>query len=271
MFNLHLIDMMDWYLVILSCLTILFSIITFIVNRFLAIPQSDFDHLGQLALQGGPSACNEIQLQVYCLDTDAVKVGVVQWRFVLSFCLLVLVLVTVSKTGIEQWKIYRRASTWSLWLLDLLLSGNSRLLHHQRFRGAKIYVSQLATKSFQRIESIFPRRFINSIAVLLKGSPTQDQTSSKGDVWKAFVSLCYIVIFILYVILFKTLLGDLKNFQVSHEWNIGQIVALAVWLPPLFELAHLEMRKLIRLYCLAFAMVFRFKPLTQSLVANQVQ
>ena len=245
MFNLHLIDMMHWYLGILSCLTIFLSIITLIVSSRFAVTPSDIQHLGQVASQGGPASCGGLKPQVYCYDSYfSTERDPGELRFVLSVCMLVLLLVTVPKFGIEHWKVYRRGSAWSMWLLDLLLcTGHDRLAYRQRCGGAKSSVSRLATSLLKRFGSVFPRRFINPIAELLKRSPIHDQTASRCQVWKSFAFVCYIVIFILYIILFRRLLKDLTHYHVSHEWNFGQIVALTVWLPPLFELAHLEMRK----------------------------
>lgn len=258
MFNLHLIDMMDWYLVVLSCLTIALSILTLVLFGRFTVTESDREYLGQIASQGGPLACGGIQPQVYCYYRDSfLERDVGEVRFVLSFSLLVLLLVIASKLKVEQSKIYRRGSAWTLRLLCLLCTGNYRFVHLQRFRGAKFYVSRIATSSFKRIESIFSRRFINSIAVLLEAFPTHDQASWKGRVWKCFVSISYTVIFILYVILFKRLLKDLISFEFSHQWNFGQVVALTVWLPPLFELAHLEIRKFATHYYLAITMNIR--------------
>lgn len=252
MFNLHLFDMMDWYLVVLSCLTILLSIITLILSGHFVISQSDIQNLGQLASQGGPDTCGGLKPQVYCFNPYfAAERDMVHLRSVLSLCMLVLVLVTVPKSGIEQWKIYRKASAWTLRLLCLLCTGYDRLVRLQRCRGARIYATRLATSSFKRIESNFPRRFINPIIVLLKGPPTHDQTASKGPVWKFFAAICYTVIFIVYVVLFRRLLGDLGHYDVSHKWNFGQIVAITVWLPPLFELTHLEIRKFAALHLLS--------------------
>ena len=251
-FNLHLFDMMDWYLVILSCLTILLSIITLILSSHFVLSQSDIQNLGRFASQGGPDACGGLKPQVYCTDSywdEERDLG--ELPFALSFCMLVLVLVTVSKSGIEQWKIYRRGSALCLWLIDLICTQQDRLLDRQRYRRAKSYVSRLAASSFKRIESIFPRRFINSIAILLKGSPAHDQTASIGHVWEAFTAICYIVIFSVYVKLFRRLLGDLGNYPISKEWSFGQIVALTIWLPPLFELTHLEISKFAALHSLS--------------------
>ena len=252
MFNLHLFDMMDWYLVILSCLTILLSIITLILSRHFVLSQSDIQNLGQLASRGGPDTCGGLKPQVYCTDSywnEERDSG--ELRFALSFCMLVLLLVTVPKSGIERWKIYRRGSAWSLWLVKLVCTRQGRLVHRQRCREAKSYVSQLAASSFKRIESMFPRRFINLIAVLLKGASAHDQTASISHVWNGFAAICYIVIFSVYIILFKRLLEELSNYDVSKEWSFGQIVALTVWLPPLFELTHLEISKLAALNSLS--------------------
>ena len=244
MFNLHLIDMMHLYLVVLSCLTILLSIITLIISSRFAVTDSDIQHLGQVASQGGPSSCGGLKPQIYCYDTYwSTERDPFELRFVLSVCLLVVVLVTVPRSGIERTKIYRRGSAWSSRLLDLLCIGSGRLIHWQGFVAARVNVSRLATSLFNHIGSIFPRRFVNPLAGLLQGSSNHDQTASRCHLWKFFTFISYIVIFIVYVVLFRRLLGDLKHYHVSREWNFGQIVALTVWLPPLFELAHLEIRK----------------------------
>lgn len=36
-----------------------------------------------------------------------------------------------------------------------------------------------------------------------------------------------------------------QNGTIGNTWNFGQIFAIAVWLPPVVEYIHLEMRELI--------------------------
>lgn len=58
----------------------------------------------------------------------------------------------------------------------------------------------------------------------------------------------YVVFFSYYIYFYNMYLHDLawfiQNGAIGNTWSFGQIFAIAVWLPPVVEYIHLEMREL---------------------------
>lgn len=98
LFTLHLVDMVSWYLLVLSVVTVLVSIATlFVIGKF-SPSQDDLNYLSQQALSGGPDSCGTKNLFVYCYNpiggannydsTDPASGA----NSMLAFCLVVLML-----------------------------------------------------------------------------------------------------------------------------------------------------------------------------------
>ena len=98
LFTLHLVDMVSWYLMALSIVTVLVSIATlFVIGKFNP-SQDDLNYLSQQALSGGPDSCGTKNLGVYCYapvggadDSDSTDPASGAYSM-LAFCLIVLIL-----------------------------------------------------------------------------------------------------------------------------------------------------------------------------------
>ena len=112
LFTLHLVDVVSWYLLVLSIVTVFISIATlFVVGNF-SPSQDDLDYLSQQALSGGPDSCGKKNLAVYCYkpigggyEYDSTDPASGAYSM-LVFCLVVLILLVA-----HQYHAFRDPST----------------------------------------------------------------------------------------------------------------------------------------------------------------
>ena len=111
LFVLHTVDMVSWYLIILSVLTVAVSVATLVDIGNFAPTQADMDYLSQQAAASGTPECGNRDLLVYCLNPLGNSYGVSQDGDVegdpttgafsiLAFCLFVLVLLILEQAGV---------------------------------------------------------------------------------------------------------------------------------------------------------------------------
>ena len=97
LFTLHLVDVMSWYLLVLSIVTVLVSTATLFVIGNFNPRQDDMNHLSQKALSGGPSSCGNYNPGVYCYSPvggsgDYESTDPANGAYsMLAFCLVVLI------------------------------------------------------------------------------------------------------------------------------------------------------------------------------------
>lgn len=112
LFTLHLVDVVSWYLLVLSIVTVFVSIATlFVVGNF-SPSQDDLNYLSQQALSGGPDSCGKNNLAVYCYNPiggghvyDSADPASGAYSM-LAFCLVVLILLVA-----HQYHAFRDPST----------------------------------------------------------------------------------------------------------------------------------------------------------------
>ncbi len=103
LFTLHLVDMVSWYLLVLSIVTVLVSTATLFVIGTFRPSQDDLDYLSQQALSGGPTTCGTKNLGVYCYspiggaDDDSSADPASGAYSMLAFCLVVLILLVAHQ------------------------------------------------------------------------------------------------------------------------------------------------------------------------------
>lgn len=103
LFTLHLVDVVSWYLMILSIVTVVVSIATLFVIGSFSPSQADLTYLSQQALSGGPESCGTKNLAVYCLSTngeegDYNSINPASGAYsMLAFCLVVLILLVANQ------------------------------------------------------------------------------------------------------------------------------------------------------------------------------
>lgn len=101
LFTLHLVDVVSWYLLVLSVVTVFVSIATlFVIGNFSPSPD-DLDYLSQQALSGGPSSCGTRNLATYCYKSigqyDSTDPASGAYSM-LAFCLVVLLLLVAHQS-----------------------------------------------------------------------------------------------------------------------------------------------------------------------------
>ena len=100
LFTLHLVDVVSWYLLLLSTVTVFVSIATLFVLGKFNPSQDDLDYLGQQAQSGGPASCGSNNLAVYCFNTfseDSSTDPATGAYSMLAFCLVVLILLVAHQ------------------------------------------------------------------------------------------------------------------------------------------------------------------------------
>lgn len=103
LFTLHLVDVVSWYLLVLSVLTVLVSIATLFVIGNFSPSQDDLNYLSQQALTGGPDSCGGTNLGVYCYSPngsvdDSSSADPSSGAYsMLAFCLVVLILLVAHQ------------------------------------------------------------------------------------------------------------------------------------------------------------------------------
>ena len=120
LFTLHLVDVVSWYLLLLSTVTVFVSIATLFVLGKFNPSQDDLDYLSQQALTGGPQSCGSQNLAVYCFNSfseDSSTDPATGAYSMLAFCLVVLILLVA-----HQYHAFKDPMTGQIkpWLLQNL-------------------------------------------------------------------------------------------------------------------------------------------------------
>ena len=103
LFTLHLVDMVSWYLLVLSIVTVLVSTATLFVIGDFRPSQNDLNYLSQQALTGGPETCGSKNLGVYCYSPvggadDSGSTDPSSGAYsMLAFCFVVLILLVAHQ------------------------------------------------------------------------------------------------------------------------------------------------------------------------------
>ena len=190
--TLYMIDMVSWYLLLLSACTVALSIFTFARIAHGDITTSSSDQASLLAQTGGgPSSCGGHNLTVFCLQprpNDAtLEINEGGTNVIMIPCLVVL---------------------------------------------GSIIVGKLAKVSAQ----------------YLKGSKTATNRGKGNNFLESPVRTIFCLTFLVYYLpVFGAFFRDLFWFTSLVDrtrWSFGQIIAITVWAPPLFEYFHLELRKI---------------------------
>ena len=196
LFTLHLIDMVSWYIMILSTSSVLLSIVTLSTNGDFDPSTAALNDLASSYHTGGPDSCGKVQPAAFCYQPSGsiydersylhiTDIGAIAFKM-LGFCLVVLLLLAASKSRITTWQITH-------------------------------YLTHLIT---QKLAYVVRRTVVVAIYLTFSG-----------------LYLYWFSIFCLYLAKFAA------SGAYSKTWNFGQIVAITVWAPPLFEYIHLELRK----------------------------
>ena len=277
LFTLHRVRKVSWYLLILSIITVAVSTVTLVTTGEFHPAQVDLESLQLLAKTGGPNSCASMNPMIYCLT--AVGGGVLGdsqqddgWYFgtgssinisngavqMLGWCLVVLAFLVGDACRLS-WITRRPHLTPQvkdtmasyIWIPALVAAASLRLLqrssvcHLTTKKSEKLWIwTRTAMPNAVRENGTYITMkaevdsLIQHLAQRLAGSETRKK------VCKASV---HTTIFIVYIYWFAIFLRDLRWFgQIggySNSWSFGQIVAITVWVGPLCEYLHLEIRK----------------------------
>ena len=133
LFTLHLVDVVSWYLLVLSIVTVIVSIATLFVIGSFSPSQKDMDYLSQQAISGGPVTCGARNLAVYCFrpvggaygDSTDPASGAYS---MLAFCLVVLVLLVAHQYHAFKDPLTGRPKPWLSKVFKCLFQKGERSL-----------------------------------------------------------------------------------------------------------------------------------------------
>jgi len=125
LFMLHIIDMVSWYLILLSVCTVGLSTATLSNIGNFVPTQTDLDFLAEQSKSGGPASCGGNNLLVYCLTTieNSFYWDPSNGAFdILAFCLVVLVLLIMDQANLFRHRTTRQVHPWLLKTRDFIVS-----------------------------------------------------------------------------------------------------------------------------------------------------
>ena len=105
--NLYLVDMLSWYMILLSALTVTLSVATFAAVGKFNPSESELNEMVDLASSGGPPECGGNQPGRYCLDYSDFSYGnSISTPFrILAVCLVVMTFLICRKLEIHRIKL----------------------------------------------------------------------------------------------------------------------------------------------------------------------
>ncbi|KAL9034816.1 MAG: hypothetical protein Q9180_005199, partial [Flavoplaca navasiana] len=277
--NLYLVGMLSWFLTLLSFVTIALSVATLACVGQFNPNGADMTSLAELAASGGPEECDGRKPGIYCLTTMEYSYGVdyvyggpnsPNYAYtILGFCLVNIALLIGCQLQVGNMKIVQSAQAWvSTRVIDSarLVGALFKILHRRIVNcihptighGALMYWEYMAdilvssktplsmwyAARTARLRSTRAWRFCTESASIVH---QQVQTLSWQSLLKlAFGAAIYVVFMIFYVRFYNMYLHDLAWFAErdvnGNTWNFGQIFAITVWVPPIIEYIHLELR-----------------------------
>ncbi|KAL8893900.1 MAG: hypothetical protein Q9192_004810 [Flavoplaca navasiana] len=280
--NLYLVGMLSWFLTLLSFVTIILSVPTLASVGQFNPSVADMTSLADLAASGGPKECDGRKPGIYCLRTMEYNPGVDYFYggqnvpnyayTILSFCLVNLALLVVCQLRVGNIKLVQSAKAWvNTRVIDSarLVGALSKILHRRMVncmhptisQGARMYWEHMADMMVSsktplimrysartaKLRSTRAWRFCTESASIVH---QQVQTLSWQSLLKlAFGAAIHVVFMTFYVRFYNMYLHDLAWFAENdingNTWNFGQVFAITVWVPPVVEYIHLELRKLM--------------------------
>ncbi|KAG8525678.1 uncharacterized protein KY384_000438 [Bacidia gigantensis] len=138
LFNLHLLNMTSWYLIVLSGCCIVFAIATLGVLGTFKPTDFDLQDLATFAAEGGSEECLTKQIWAYCYEplgsdssyspgytsSDGGNVDTMAWR-ILAFCLVIMIFLITSQARLRHRPPVRRLFRW-IWSEILSLARHTR-------------------------------------------------------------------------------------------------------------------------------------------------
>lgn len=242
LFTLHMIGMVSWYLLALSVSSVALSVATLVTIGDFEPSTADLNDLASSYATGGPDSCGNVQLGAFCYGDNEThyysthselnmgSIGDAAFRM-LAFCLVVLVVLVFEKAKVLQWSKTQRMTLW--------LS--------KKLAPCLTMLAFLAGCILNAFKHPVTRRIILWTNTLVRATHIHRLAIDTLVFRQWIIASLYIIFSCLYIYwfcIFSRLLGWCATNQFySTSWNFGQIVAIAVWAPPLCEYIHLELRK----------------------------
>ena len=279
LFVIHITEMTSWYLISLSCMSVVISIGTLGVLGQFSVTDGDHLILQKQFNAGGPVECASKQPWVWCYQTISQTTSIdgtpldldYQAYSILGFCLVVLAAIIASKLGLTKPDRLQNRAHWA----HAILTKVNQKLNRKSNTDQSHTVLQLAKRLLLRFWRSVSQRLFQPVARIWNAYPdppewkvaaSQARTLYQQHVPAAYKRVtkhggyivCYFIlhymfyaIFIgLYLSFFIKFMRDLVWFA-SHDvynnvWNFGQVVAISIWAPALAEWLHLEFRGMRR-------------------------
>lgn len=281
-FTLHLVDLVSWYLLLLTICTTSVSIATSFNSGNFNPSDADISSVSLASSINGTIACGGRVPGAWCYTPNTIyynsESGPSDSTFnMLVFCLVVLFLLMAKQIGADKYisDIYGRKfrkyfpnkyverwySTWrksfiAAW--EVLRAVQQKIPGHRNIKHRRSSSSCLASWKPRWTQSEWFTKVTDTTSkdLRLRGLLTKEAIiktfkSFRSTDWlkasqTAFIVLFYATIIGFYVFFFVTYCQDLAGFasyQISRSWSFGQIVAVTVWAGPLCEYIHLEIRE----------------------------
>lgn len=310
LFTLHLLEMISWYLLLLSFCSVASSIITVrILGTFDPSP-ADIKDVSRTYSTGGPESCGFKQPSAFCFapieydsryvdssNYSSISPGHSAYRM-LSFCLVVWILLLIKKSRV--WKrriirklIYQSRSQSATSIRRLLNRTNvllQRTIESKQSQSIVRRVSELQTYCLAGAASLMAalrwkvaiqptmHRCTRSVEQRLTSLKQSDRyIIAKNTTWRFWVrsranvfvyhkaanykdilrkspfiavNIIFTGVYIHWFIIFFQDLGWFAtNGYYNKDWNFGQIIAIAVWAPPVSEYIYLELCEQLPISC----------------------
>ena len=270
LFNLHLVDLVSWYLLSLTICTVAVSIATLIAIGNFNPSDADISYLSKVSSTNGPTACGERTPGAWCYIPNSLNYSSNDPSngaySMLGFCVFVLFLLMAKQLGadsylpqlssqrkvrkrfpkikhMERW--YSKGKGALIATLEVFRTVQQKILDHRKAKQLRRSCSSLIL-SWKHLS----QRMLSWRGLSWTQSDwfTKVTESANKDltILRLFIVLFYATIIGLYLHFFKIFCQDLAWFAwngVSNTWSFGQIVAITVWTGPLCEYIHLETRK----------------------------
>ncbi|KAL8837913.1 MAG: hypothetical protein Q9176_005389 [Flavoplaca citrina] len=206
--NLYLVGMLSWFLILLSFVTIALSVATLACVGQFNPSVADMTSLAELAASGGPEECDGRKPGIYCLRT-------MEYNF-----------------GVDYFYGGQNIPNYAYTILSKKPSSMRYSARRAKLRSTRAW------------------RFYTESASIVH---QQVQTLSWQSLLKlAFGAAIYVVLLTFYVRFYNMYLHDLAWFAENdingNTWNFGQVFAITVWVPPIVEYIHLELRGMHRAF-----------------------
>ena len=258
--GLHILHKISWYLIFLSCGSIILSTAYFctwdILDSLFLFLRKDLNNLKDVFDNGGLPECQHKQLWVYCdshiqdLTTNFIEVYQ-DTRLILAGCLCTFVALTLDKSIRNPPDFLLLAK--SIWqrtkpMRKAVGKGTTLILRINAI-GKRVWyriTSYTTKRPWGRINLSTHIPVLSAIWRTIRRLEARLLSSRQTP--KAWRIAIYSLLVGWYSCCFYLYLRVLRIFATQHvysdKWSFGQVIALLVWVPPTCEYLNNEIRKL---------------------------